>query len=368
VRPKFSCAHCAEGVVCAPLPPQVVEKGWAGTGLLAHLATSKYCDHLPLHRLEGIFARHGVEISRGTMCGWVDQIAYALRPIVAELATQIRASPVVQSDDTPIRVQDPAIKGKTKQGHLWVYRGGVGKGLVVFEYRESRSGEGPRAFLEGYSGYLQADAYSGYDRIFEDGRVLEVGCWAHARRKFFEALDPSPAEAAVALAAIRRLYELEEEWRSLDATRRKELRQERAAPIVKDFFAWLEKLADVVPQSALGLAVNYTRKLEVALSRFLEDGLLGLDNNAVERAIRPVAVGRKNWLFAGSDAGAERGAAIYSLVVSCKELGIDPFEYFRDVLDRVSTTPSSRIAELTPAGWLSASPAGAPRTTTPLGG
>ncbi len=355
VRVKYSCTNCQEGVVCPPLPPMPIEKGRPGPGLLAHLVTSKYCDHLPLNRLERIFARSGVEIRRSTMCEWVEQTAFLVRPVVAEIKRQLLSFDVIQTDDTPIRVLDPEDPRGSKQGHLWAYRGKAG--VAVFDYTASRARDGPERFLEGYEGYLQADAYAGYDRIYETRKILEVGCWAHARRKFFEALDSEPEAASSALARIRELYRVEAEANEelLLGDERRDFRREHATPHLTALFDWLEDRApDALPQSPFGIAVAYTLKLKAALSRYLEYGNLTIDNNAVERALRQVAVGRKNWLFAGSDAGASWAATIYSLVVSCRELGLDPFDYFRDVIERVSTLPASRVAELTPSGWRAA--------------
>ncbi len=355
VRFKYSCPRCAEGVVCAPPPPQLIEKGRPGPGLLAQVLTSKYGDHLPLHRQEGIFERHGVTIARSTQCDWVTEATFLLRPIVAVITREALSALVVQTDDTPIRVLDRKAPDGSKLGRLWVYRGELGS--VFFDYTPTRARDGPARVLERYEGYLQADAYAGYDEIYRTKSVIEVGCMAHARRKFFDALATAPKEASYALAAIRQLYAVESEARelNLDHAARKQLRAAKAAPRLKAFFEWLEQEArTALPQSPFGMAVAYALKLRVALARYLEHGRIEIDNNAAERCIRQVAVGRKNWMFAGSDEGARRGAALYSLVLSCKELEVDVFDYLRDVLSRVSTHAASRVAELTPRGWKAA--------------
>ena len=352
VRVKYACRACEEGVVLGDLPPRPIEKGRPGPGLLAHVVTSKYGDHLPLNRLEGIFGRHGVSIARSTMCDWVRDVASLLSPIVSEMRRGLLRTDLLQTDDTPIRVQTG--ERKTKKGHIWAYLSPE-RGEVVYEFTLSRARDGPERFLTGFRGYMQADAYSGYDRIFARGEVTEVGCWAHARRKFYEALDTSPEEASAVLAGIRRLYAIEKKAKALEPKAVAELRREKSLPILEAIREYIDAEADrALPQSPLAQAITYARNQWAALTRYVEDGRLPIDNNAVERALRKIAVGRKNWLFAGSPAGGGRAATLYSLVESCRMQGIDPFAYLRDVLDRISTLPVSRIAELTPRGWKAA--------------
>jgi len=355
IRHKYACRGCGNGVSIGPLPPRPIEKGRPGSGLLSHVLTSKYADHLPLHRLEGIFQRHGIDIPRSTMCDWVGDCAMLLRPIVAEMKRQILQAPKIHTDDTPVPVQCRKKKGKTYKGYLWVY---IGTGNeVVFDFTPTRSREGPTQFLGDYSGYVQADAYSGYDKLFEKGKAMEVACWAHARRKFYESIETDPDRANQMLNLIRTLYDVERDAKEqkLDAEAIQALRQQKSQPILE---AKIRRLLDgwsieTLPKSPIGQAVGYALGQWVALNRYLEDGRLSIDNNISERALRHVVIGRKNWMFAGSEAGAERAAVIYSLVSSCRLCGIDPFVYLRDVIDRVSTHPASQIEQLIPPNWLS---------------
>jgi hypothetical protein len=315
------------------------------------VVTSKYADHLPLARQEGMLARHGVSIARSTMCDWIRDVAELLSPIVAEMKRQILKGDLIQTDDTPIRVRT-GMK-KTQRGYIWCYLSPE-TGEVVYDFTTSRARDGPERFLAGYEGYLQADAYSGYDRIVAREGVTEVGCWAHARRKFYESLETAPEEASAVMAGIRRLYGLEKKARDhgLDATGLVELRRFRSVPILDAIREYIEAERErALPQSPLGKAITYALNQWGALTRYVESGHLPIDNNAAERALRKIAVGRKNWLFAGSPAGGERAATLYSLVESCRMRRIDPFAYLRDVLHRISTHPVSRIAELTPRGW-----------------
>jgi transposase len=364
VRGKYACPKCEEGVVIAEVPPRPIEKGLPGPGLLAHVVVSKYADHLPLNRQEGIFARFGALLARSTMCDWIRAASEMLAPVVAVMKREILASGYVQSDDTPVMVR---VKGekKTHRGYLWVYHAPE-RGAVVYDFTMSRARDGPEKFLGGYRGYLQADAYSGYDGIFRSGAVKEVGCWAHARRKFYEALQTDPREASAVMAAIARLYEVEDQAKAFrmppDAVR--ELRQTQSRPILETIREYLELDAPrALPQSPLGQAVTYARNQWSALTRYLEDGRLGPDNNPAERALRRVAVGRNNWIFCGSETGGERAAVLYSLVGTCKLQGIDPFAYLRDVFSRIATHRANRIDELTPRGWAAALAARQPVTT-----
>jgi transposase len=351
VRIKYACKNCQEGVVIADLPARPIEKGRPGPGLLSHVLTSKYGDHLPLHRQEGIFKRHGVNIKRSTMCNWVRDCADLLSPIVRYMQKIILQSKKIHTDDTPVPVQDGS-RTQTRKGYLWAYIGDDNN--VVFDYTLTHSRDGPVSFLGEYSGYVHADAYKGYDAFFEKGKATEVACWAHTRRKFYDSLSTDPRRADEMLATIGKLYAVEQEAkeRDLDATLLKEQRQQQSKPTLNEIQCRLDDWSiEVLPKSPIGQAVSYARGQWKALNRYTEDGGLDIDNNLAERVLRIVAIGRKNWLFAGSDAGAERAAVIYSLIASCKLCEIDPFEYLRDVLDRVSTLPASKIVELTPSGW-----------------
>lgn len=352
VLPKYACKKCQEGVIRTALPPKPIEKGRPGPGLLAHLLVSKYNDHLPLHRQEAIFARLGVDLPRSTLCDWVGEMAKLLQPIVGEMKRKVLESPVLQSDDTPIRVQDPELPGKTRRSTLWAYADPDGE--VVFEFTKTRSGQGPARFLAGYRGTLQVDGYAGYGEVFHSGLVTQAGCWAHARRKYYEARDEDPALAATVLAAIQKLYAVERQAKEegLSAEARCDLRQREAAPIIEHLKEILVGAkVSVLPRSALGEAIAYTLNQWRALVRYLEDGRVEIDNNSIERCIRGVAIGRKNWIFAGSKAGGERAAVIYSLIETCKRLKIDRFAFLRDVIDRVSAGRYETLWDLTPRGW-----------------
>ncbi len=348
VRAKYACPHCHEGVVEAPTAPQAVEKALAGEGLLAHVVVSKYVDHLPLHRLAGIFARQGVELSRSTLCDWVAEVATALAPIADQLRREITATTYLQTDDTPITVL--AEHGGSYKGRLWTYLDPLGR-QVVFDATPTHERDGPETFLTDFRGALQADAYTGYDGLYRTGHVVEIGCWAHARRRFVEALMTDP-HAALMVARIQQLYQVEHAGADLDPPARGALRREQSVPLLAQIEAVRQDLArTVLPKSPLGEAVRYLTNQWTALQRFVDDGRLAIDNNRAENQLRVVAVGRKNWLFAGSFEGARRAALLYSLVQSCKLIDIPPFEYLKDVLLRVATHPQRLIGQLTPNGW-----------------
>ncbi len=348
-RLKYGGCRCHPGVLSAPAPPQAVEKGLAAEGLLAHIATSKYVDHQPLYRLEKIFSRHGAEISRKTLCDWVAECAEALAPIYEHLGRTIVKADYLQTDDTPITIlqQDG---GGSRTGRLWVYVDPISE-RVFFDATATRERDGPERVLKDFKGYLQADAYSAYDALYRRGRIVEVGCWAHVRRKFFDTREEDP-EALKVLALIQKLYAIEREGAAMTVAERRLLRQERTAPVLAEIDRVREELArTALPKSGLGEALRYLHNQREALGRYLEDGRLKPDNNGAENQLRVVAVGRKNWLFAGSQEGARRAAVLYTLAQGCKLAGIDPFRYFKDVLLRVATHPASRVDELTPAGW-----------------
>jgi transposase len=370
IRPKYACPHCAANVVIAERLPEPIEKGLPGPGLMAHVATNKYADHQPLYRQVGILLRHGVEISRSTLCDWMAVAAELLQPIVTLMMTRILQGRVVQNDDTPVKVQDHDGKG-IKTGRLWDSIGDHYHPYVVYTYTPDRSGAGPAAIFKGFEGYLQADAYSAYDGLFASGKIIEVGCMMHARRKFYEARTSDPPRAHQALAWIKRLYDVEREAKQRHeafgyeafVAARHALRQERSRPIFKQLHDWLVAEAPkVLPKSPIGEAIQYALNHWAALERPLEAGFLELDNGASERAFKPVALGRKNWLFVGSDRGGQTAAVLMSLCTTCKSLGIDPQAYLRDVLDRISTHPVSRIEELLPDRWQALRQAGVATT------
>jgi transposase len=354
VRPTYACKNCEAHLITADKPVQPIDKGLAGPGLLAHVITSKYCDHLPLYRLERILGRHGVDLSRSTMCGWMAACADLLNPLYRLMVEGVLASKVVHTDDTVVPVQDEN-RNKTRQGRAWVYVGDPNHPHTVFDFTPNRSRDGPLTFLESFTGYLQADAYSGYDALYATGRVVEVACWAHTRRKFHESLETDPQRASAAIAMIRLLYKVEGEARDLSSDDRKALRQERSKPRLEQIKEWLEKeQVAVLPKSPIGAAIGYALNNWTALTRYVDDGDLHIDNNPAENAIRPIVLGRKNWLFAGSDKGGRTAAILSSFIASCGRQEIDPFAYLRDVLTKIASCPINEIDQFLPARWQAA--------------
>jgi transposase len=354
VRPKFACARC-ERIVQVPAPMRPIARGIAGPGLLAHILVSKYADHLPLYRQSQIYERQGVELERSTLADCVGGAAALLEPLVEALARYTLDSKYLHGDDTPVPVLEPG-RGSTRTGRLWTYvRDGrpwaeAASPAVFFRYSPDRKGERAESHLKNFTGVLHADGYAGFDRLYEAGRITEAACWAHVRRKFFDvhASNGSPV-AAEALARIRALYEIEEAIRGRPPDDRRAIRQARAGPRIGELKTWLEAtLAKVSAKSALAVAIRYALSRWAALMRYCDDGHIEIDNNAAERALRAVALGRKNYLFAGSDAGGERAAAIYSLIGTAKLNGLDPEAYLREVLERINEHPINRIAELLP--------------------
>jgi len=362
VRPKLVCPRCQDGVTQAALPVRPIEKGRPEPGVLAHVVTAKYGDHLPLYRLEQIFLRHGVETTRRTLSEWSGAVADLLTLVVEDgIKKDLLRSAYIQCDDTTLDVQLPEERGRAspetpaiRQGNMWAYRNAAGD--VVYDFTWGRCREGPERMLREYRGYVQADAASAYDRLFAHRTdLIEVGCWAHARRRFKEAAPTAAERCALVLGKLRELYQLERAIRGQSAEQRREARQKYARAVVTRLFEILTAtLGEVLPKSPLADACQYALHNRRALERYLEDGRLEIDNNGAERAIKPVVLGRKNWLFAGSEAAAKRAAILLSLVNTCKNLGMDPFVYLRDVIDRISTHPRNRVQELTPRQWLKA--------------
>lgn len=354
VRPKYACSKGC-GVVAANKPAMPIEKGLPGPGLLAQVAVSKYGDHLPLNRMETIFQRHGVELSRQTMCDWMGACAELVSPLWERMKQVVLTSKVVQTDDTPVPVLDRE-RTRTRTGRIWTYIGDQRHPYIVYDYTGNRNREGPDEFLKDYNGYLQADAFPGYDAIYKDPRraILEVCCWAHARRKFYEAQSSDLCRTTVVLAYIGLLYQVEREARDdkLNAGERFALRQAKSCPILDDLKAYLvaEQLT-VLPKSPLGEAINYTISNWRALERYCDDGDLEIDNNGAERSLRPIVVGRNNWMFYGSDQGGRTGAVLSTLIASSKRLRVEPFTYLRDLFTRISSHPHNRLDELLPDRW-----------------
>lgn len=354
VRNKYACKACEGHVVTTAMPAQPIDKGRPGPGLLAQVITAKYADHVPLNRQVEIFARHRVTLARQTLCDWVAEGAALLEPLYRDLLGNVLASKVIHTDDTPVPVQDRE-RRQTRAGRLWVYVGDASPPDIVYDYTATRSRAGPLAVLGAFRGYLQADAYAGYDALYATGRVVEVGCWAHARRYFWEAKAADEARALLALGFIQQLYRVEAEAKDLDAAARGALRQGQAGPVLERFKRWLDEQADgVLPRSPIGEAVHYARAQWAALTRYVDDGDLTMDNNVSERALRRVCTGRKNWLFCGSDEGGTRAAILYSIVATCKAHAIDVWAYLKDVLERIPTHPDRRRAELLPRNWADA--------------
>jgi hypothetical protein len=354
VSRKYACTiGCT--VVTAEKPMAAIEKGLPGPGLLAQVAVSKYSDHLPLHRQEGMFDRLGVTLSRKTMCDWMRECAELVTPLFDLMKQRVLLSKALQTDDTPVSVLDPSLP-HTRTGRIWTYVGDRDHPYTVYDYTPTRSRDGPDVFMKDFHGYLQADAYSGYDEIYNDRarKIVEVACWAHVRRKYFEAQSSDPMRSTVMLAYIRLLYDIEREARdlSLCAEARKSLRQSRSVPILKDIRAYLEReQSAVLPKSPEGMAMAYTLSNWEALTRYCDDGDLGIDNNGAERSLRGIAVGRKNWMFFGSDNGGRTAAVLTTMTASCKRLRIDPFEYLRHIFQRISGHPRAQLDELLPDRW-----------------
>ena len=351
---KYACPKGCT-VVTAEKPMAPIEKGLPGPGLVAHVAVSKYGDHLPLNRQEEIFRRQGVELSRQTMCDWMRQGADLVSPLYELMKERVLTSKAVQTDDTPVPVLDPELP-RTRTGRIWTYVGDEEHPYTVYDYTPNRSRDGPEEFLKAFRGYLQADAYSAYDHFCKEPErgIMEVGCWAHSRRRFFEAQSSDLMRSTVMLAYIRLLYDVEREAREqkLQGEARRTLRQEKSKPILEDIRAYLEReQPQVLPKSPEGEAIAYTLSNWKALTRYLDDGDLAIDNNGAERSLRGIAVGRRNWTFYGSDHGGRTAAVLTSLIATSKRLGVDPFAYLRDLFERISRHPQSRLAELLPDQW-----------------
>ena len=357
VRPKLACVGC-QRVFQAAAPSRPIARGLPGPALMAHVMVGKYCDHQPLYRLSGIFARDGVDLDRSTLAGWVDKGDALIDPLVAAVRRYVMATHKIHGDDTPVKVLAPGT-GKTRTGRLWVYvrdnrpAGDHSPRAAWFAYSPDRGGEHPQEHLQGFRGALQADAYAGWPKLYATGRVQEVACWAHARRPWWDLFLDSKRDpdslAAEALRRIRALYDIEDDLRGQPPEVRRAQRQARAGPLLEVLRHWLQELLPrVSKKSGLAKAIGYSLARWQALTRYVDDGRLEMDNNAAERALRGVALGRKNFLFMGSDAGGERAAAFYSLVEMARLNGLDPEAYLREVFTRIADHPINRIDELLP--------------------
>jgi len=354
IRPKYANA---ERIVIAPLPARLIEKGLPGAGLLTQVIVGKYEDHLPLYRQEKIYReRHGVNLSRQTLCGWVEAAADWLSPIYREMKAALLARDYLQADETPIRYLDPDVKGKSQQGWLWTYS--QPEGDVVFEWHISRSREGPREFLKEFKGKLQTDGYGVYESLARerDKELILIGCWAHGRRGFHDALGEGRS-AAWLMGQIGKLYAVEKHLREQNAgpQLRAAVRAWQSRPILERLHRAMTVVRRrVLPKSLLGQAIDYTLARWETLTRYVEDGRLEIDNNLCENAIRPTAVGKKNFLFIGHPEAGQRSAVIYSVLGSCRRHGINPDEYLRDLFERLPRAKTSDLQSLTPAAWAKA--------------
>jgi transposase len=353
VRPKLSCSAC-QSIVQPAAPSRPIERGLAGPGLLAHVLVCKYSDHLPLYRQSQIFAREGIDLDRSTLADWVGGASALLEPLVNAIGRYVLATYKIHGDDTPVPVLCPG-RRTTKEGRLWTYvrddrpAGSDDPPAVFFRYSPDRKGERPRAHLANFTGVLQADAYAGFDRLYGE-KIKEAACWAHVRRKFYDIhVSLASPIALEALERIGRLYKIEEEIRGHPPDERQAVRQARAGPELESLHEWLHQTVTMLSRkSELAKAIRYALSNWVALTRYRDDGRLEADNNTAERALRAVALGRKNWLFAGSDDGGERAAAIYTLIGTAKLNELDPEGYLRHVLERIADHPINKIDELLP--------------------
>jgi transposase len=357
ILPKYACPKCRDGVVSPPVPPKPVPGGIAGPGLVSYVLVSKFADHLPLYRLEDILVRHGLFLSRSTLCDWVRNAAVLLEPLAELQKTLVLLSAVLWTDDTHVTVLGGATPGSTK-GRFWPYIGDVEHPYTVYDFTMSRVRDGPAKFLANYSGFLQADAYGGYDGIFlgSSGKIVEVACWAHARRKFHDARSNAPRQANQVLEWIQQLYDVEDRAGELSAAERQSLRQRESVPILDRIEKYLDELSPrTLPKSALGKALTYARNQRAALRQYVTDGRLTIDNNVSERTVRIQAIGRKNWEFLGSPEAGPRAAVLFTILAGAKRHRLEPWAYVRDVLLRLSVGDTD-LEALLPDRWAASHP------------
>lgn len=359
-RVKYACRKCQEHVAIATGPVKPIEKGLPGPGLLAWSAVGKYGDHLPLYRQEEILARTGVIIRRSTLCDWIAAASRILEPIHRLMGTLVLKSRVIHTDDTTVKLLPPG-GGAAKTARFWGYLGDEVHPYIVYDFTENRKRDGPATFLSGYEGYLQADAYGGYDGIFAGGKVLEVACWAHARRKWDEARTTDPGRSHYVLALVQKLYAIEREIKGASEIDKRAARQMQSLPLLEELEQWLAaEQPKLLPKSPAGQAATYMVNQWSALKRYCDSGILSIDNNAAERAMKPCAIGRKNWLFVASKLGGQRAAVLMSLIQTCKRNEVEPWAYLRDLLDRLPKLGEApaleSLHELLPDLWLKANP------------
>jgi len=347
-RKKYACSSCKQGVVTAPWRGKVIEKGLLGPGFLSHLIVERFGNHLPYFRLERQYEAEGLELSRSVLCESTARCAELLEPIADQLRREILASPIVNTDDTPVTLAQSS-EGGSKQARVWAYLNQ--RGRYWYEFTENRMRDGPARVFAEFKGFIQADAYRGYDRLFLPGGATEVGCWFHARRGFIKAERSDPALSKEAIDRIRVLFKIEEAAANLTAEDRARLRQEKAAPLVEELRAWLDLTqTQILPRGPMGEAITYVKNQWEALTEYLKDGRLEMTNNAAERAVKPFAIGRKNWLFFQREGGGKTASILMSLLMTARAAGVHLGDYFKDVLLRISE-PGTDVKSLTPHGW-----------------
>jgi transposase len=357
IYPKYACSRCKDGVTAAEPAANPIEGGLAGPGLLAYVVVNKFSDHLPLYRQQDVLARHGVFLSRSTLCGWLAQCAQLFRPLVELIRQRVIQSDVINADETTVPVLDPK-RDSTRTGYFWMYRSAGDHGYTFYDYRDSRGREGPAEILKDFRGYLQTDAYVSYESVVSEsaGRIIPVACWAHARREFYDARLNQPREVHYVLALTSQMYDIEDEVRLLSPDERLAARQQHSLPILNRLEVFLrEQRADALPKSQYGKAIAYALNHWDELRRFTQNGILEIDNNTSERTLRPCAIGRKNWMFVGSDRGGETAAICLSVLANAKRYTIEPFAYVRDLLVALSSDQVD-LQSLLPDVWIAAHP------------
>jgi transposase len=357
IYPKYACSSCKDGVTSAQPVANPIERCLAGPGLLAYVFVNKFSEHLPLYRQQDVLVRHGIFLARSTLCGWMAQCAQRLRPLVELIRKRVVQAEVINADETPVQVLDPTLDS-TRTGYFWTYISPGAHGYTFYDYRDSRSRDGPAEILKDFKGYLQTDAYASYESVVleSSGRIIPVGCWAHARREFYDARLNQPREAHHVLGQIALLYDIEDEVRLQSPDARLAARQERSVPILDRLEAFLREQRDgALPKSQYGKAIGYALNHWDELRRFTENGVLEIDNNTSERTLRLCAIGRKNWMFLGSDRGGETAAICFSILANAKRYRIEPFAYVKSLLIALSSD-EVELESLLPDVWIAAHP------------